>query len=148
MPFDSILLLFWSALVFWVLGQIWLAQVVVYPLFARVGEREYVDYHKFYSSRILLPVIIPGFLSFLVPVALFIFGPPLPLWMNVGNVLTGLCGLAVTVLLAIPRHARLETQGKDDVTIAALIRVNWPRTVSISVQAVITFMMLLHDAAR
>ena len=39
-------------------GQIWFAQVVVYPLFTKVGEAEYVAYHKFYSSRIPLPVSI------------------------------------------------------------------------------------------
>jgi hypothetical protein len=55
------LLLLWTAVIFYTLGVTWFAQLVVYPLFARVGEREYVDYHNFYSSRIPLPVILPGF---------------------------------------------------------------------------------------
>ena len=37
---SQVLLLLWAALSFWVLGQIWLVQVVVYRLFARVGEAE------------------------------------------------------------------------------------------------------------
>jgi hypothetical protein len=144
MSVDSVVLALWALLVFWALGQIWLAQIVVYPLFAKVGAPEYVGYHRFYASRIPLPVIVPGFLSFLVPIPLAIFGPPLPLWMSEANIAAGLCGLAVTVFLEIPRHGLLETEGKNDTTIAELIRFNWPRTASISAQAVITFLMLMH----
>jgi hypothetical protein len=61
---NDVLLLLWSGLVFWVLGQIWLVQMVVYPLFAKVGEAEYIAYHRFYTSRIPLPVINPGFARF------------------------------------------------------------------------------------
>ena len=31
-------LLFWTALIFYVTGEIWFAQLVVYPLFAKVGD--------------------------------------------------------------------------------------------------------------
>jgi hypothetical protein len=142
----SFLLIGWAALSFWVLGQIWFAQIVIYPLFARVGPKDYVDYHRFYGSRIPLVVIVPGFLSFLAPIPLALFGPEVPLWMSTANIATGICGLLVTVLLAIPRHVRLENHGKNDVTIAELVRFNWPRTVSVSVQAAVTALMLAHAA--
>lgn len=144
MELPDLLLLLWSVLVFWVLGQIWLVQMVVYPLFAKVGEAEYIAYHRFYTSRIPLPVIIPGFASFLLPAALAYFGPPVPLWMSTANIATGVAGLLVTVLLEIPRHHRLEEDGKNGVTIAELIRFNWPRTASISAQSAVTFLMLIH----
>jgi len=140
----QLLLLFWSALVFWVLGQIWLVQIVIYPLFARVGEAEYIAYHRFYSRHIPLPIIIPGFASFLLPLALAYFGPAVPGWMSAANIATGIVGLLVTVLLEIPRHARLEKGGKNETTIAELIRYNWPRTASITAQAVVTLLMLVH----
>lgn len=109
MDFAHWLLLLWTAVVLYVFGQIWLVQIVVYPLFGKVGEDEYVAYHEFYSGRIPLPVIVPGFASFLLPVALLFFGPEsVPAWMNLGNVACGLVGLLVTVALEIPRHARLE----------------------------------------
>jgi hypothetical protein len=63
MDFAHWLLLFWTVIIFYVLGGIWFAQIVVYPLFGKVGQDEYVTYHKFYSSRIPLPVILPGFAS-------------------------------------------------------------------------------------
>ncbi len=135
-------LLLWSALSFWGLGQIWLVQIVVYPLFAKVGEPEYISYHRFYTSRIPLVVILPGFASFLLPIPLAFFGPGVPVWLTAANIAMGIVGLLVTVLLEIPRHGKLERGGKNEVTISELIRYNWPRTASITAQAAVTFAML------
>lgn len=143
MDFAHWLLLLWMAVVLYVLGQIWFAQIVVYPLFGKVGGDGYVAYHKFYSSRIPLPVIVPGFASFLVPVALLFFGPDsVPVWMNLGNVACGLVGLFVTAALEIPRHARLEKGGKQETVIRELVLYNWPRTLSITGSAFLTLPML------
>lgn len=144
MPNTNLYLLLWAALSFWVLGQIWLVQVVIYPLFARVGEPDYIGYHRFYTGHIPLVVIVPGFASFLLPFALAFYGPVVPLWMTVINIAAGVVGLLVTVGLEIPRHGKLETLGKNDVTIAELIRFNWPRTASITLQAAVTMAMLVH----
>ncbi|MFI0849782.1 hypothetical protein [Mesorhizobium sp. IMUNJ 23232] len=137
-------LLLWSLLSFWELGQIWLVQIVVYPLFAKVGEADYVGYHRFYTSRIPLVVILPGFASFLLPIALAFFGPAVPMWMTATNIAAGIVGLLVTVVLEIPRHGKLETSGKNETLIAELIRYNWPRTASITLQAAVTMFMLAH----
>lgn len=127
----------------YVFGQIWLVQLVVYPLFARVGPAEYIAYHRFYSSRIPLPVILPGFASFLLPVVLVFIRPaPVPLSLAVANALCGIVGLLVTVALEIPRHSRLEQGGKQDGVIRELITYNWPRTLSISCSALLSLAML------
>ena len=47
MPKTDLYLLLWALLSFWVLGQIWLVQIVVYPLFAKVGPPDYIGYHRF-----------------------------------------------------------------------------------------------------
>ena len=44
----------------------------------------------------------------------------------------------------MPRHNRLERQGKSHDTIDELIRFNWPRTLSITISAAVTLAMLLH----
>ena len=143
MDFAHWLLPAWTVLIFYVLGEIWFVQIVVYPLFGKVGPNEYIAYHKFYSSRIPLPVIVPGFLSFLAPVALVFLGPEsVPLWMYLANVICGIVGLLVTVGLEIPRHARLEKGGKQEKVIRELVRYNWPRTLSITASAFLTLMML------
>jgi hypothetical protein len=140
----QLFLLFWSLVSFWAMAQIWFAQIVVYPLFAKVGDRDYVGYHTFYTARIPLPVILPGFASFLLPIALAFLGPQVPVWMTAANVAMGIIGLLVTVLLEIPRHGRLERSGKNDAIIAELIRFNWPRTASMTLQAAVTMAMLIH----
>ena len=144
MDFAHWYLLLWTVLIFAVFGEIWLVQIVVYPLFGKVGSAEYVSYHKFYSSRIPLPVILPGFASFLLSIVLVFVRPDsVPLWVALANAVCGVVGLLVTVGLEIPRHARLEKGGKQEAVIRELIRYNWPRTVSISVSALLTLLMLL-----
>ncbi len=103
MDFAHLFLLFWAVVVFYVTGGIWFAQIVVYPLFGKVGKDEYVAYHKFYSSRIPLPVILPGFACFLLPIALVFLRPEsVPLSLALANVACGMVGLIVTVTLEIP----------------------------------------------
>lgn len=136
-------LLVWTVLILYVFGQIWLVQIVVHPLFGKVGKNEYVAYHRFYSGRIPLPVILPGFASFLLPVALVFFGPDsVPMRVYMANVACGLVGLLVTVGLEIPRHSRQEKGGKQEKVIEELVRYNWPRTLSISGSAFLTLLML------
>lgn len=144
MDLPHLLLLVWAGLIFWGLGQIWLIQIVVYPLFAKVGEAEYVGYHRFYAQHIPLPIIVPGFAGFLMPIPLAFLGPPVPAWMSATNVAAGLVGLGVTVLLEIPRHGQLERHGKNEATIVELIRFNWPRTLSITTSAAVTMAMLVN----
>ena len=132
-----------AVVVLYVLGEIWFAQVVVYPLFGKVGPAEYVAYHTFYSSRIPLPVILPGFTSFVLPVALLFVRPDaVPLWLAVGNSAFAIIGLLVTVAFEIPRHRRLARDGKQDDVIQELVARNWPRTLSITGSAALTLVML------
>jgi hypothetical protein len=143
MDFSHWFLLFWTVVVLYNFGAIWFVQLVVYPLFGKVGPNEYVAYHKFYSSRIPLPVILPGFACFLLPVALVFFRPEsVPLSLALTNVACGMVGLFVTVALEIPRHARLEKGGKQEVVIRELILYNWPRTLAITGSALLTLWML------
>ncbi len=119
-------------------------QIVVYPLFGKVGSSDDIVYHLFYTSHIMLVVIIPGFLSFFLPIVVFASLPAsVPVWMALTNVVMGLIALAVTVGLEIPRHNQLERGGKNDRLIAELIACNWPRTASITVSAALTAAMVV-----
>jgi hypothetical protein len=129
---------------FYNLGVAWFAQLVVYPLFGQVGPTEYRAYHLFYSSRIWLPVIVPGFVCFLLPVALIFLRPDsVSLWVVLANAMCGVVALLVTVALEIPRHAQLEKGGKQGTVIRELILYNWPRTLAITGSALLTLSMLI-----
>jgi hypothetical protein len=144
MDFPHGFLLFCTLLGFYILGVTWFAQLVVYPLFAKVGADDYVTYHTCYSRQIPLPVILPGFASFILPVVLIFFRPEsVPVGIAVANAACGLVALVVTVALEIPRHNRLEKGGKQEMVIQELIRYNWPRTFGITGFALLTLMMLM-----
>ena len=143
MDFSHWFLLLYASLVFYVLGVTCFVQIVVYPLFAQVGLKEYVTYHKFYLSRIPVPIILPGFACFLLPIALIFFCPEsVPLWIALANAACGMLALFVTVALEIPRHYRLETGGKQEKVIRELVRYNWPRSLGIFGSACFTLVML------
>lgn len=143
MNFSHAFLLLCAVLACYNLGTIWFAQLVIYPLFAKVGSEEYLTYHRSYSSWIPLPVILPGFASFLLPIALIFLRPEsVPLWLALLNAACGLLSLFVTVALEIPRHSRLETNGKQEGVIQELIRYNWPRTFGITGSACLSIVML------
>ncbi|MBD2113214.1 MULTISPECIES: hypothetical protein [Cyanophyceae] len=144
MDFPHSFLLFYTVLVCYNLGIIWFGQLVIYPLFAKVGSADYVAYHKFYSSRIPLPVILPGFACLLLPIALIFLRPAsVPLMLALANAACSLLALWVTVALEIPRHAQLEQDGKQPEVIQELVRYNWPRTLSISGSAGFTLAMVM-----
>jgi hypothetical protein len=143
MNFSHWFLLFYTMLVCYSLGVVWFVQIVVYPLFAKVGSEEYVAYHKFYSSRIPLPVIFPGFACFLLPIVfIFLRFESVPLWLVLANAACGILSLFVTVALEIPRHFQLENGGKQDWLIQELILYNWPRTFGITGSAILTLAIL------
>jgi hypothetical protein len=145
MDFSHWFLLFCTLLGFYNLGNIWFVQLVVYPLFAKVGAEEYIAYHRFYARQIPLPVILPGFANFLLPIALIFYRPEsVPLAIALANAACGLLSLFVTVALEIPRHDRLEKGGKQDEVIRELILYNWPRTFGIMGSAFLTLMMLMQ----
>ena len=133
------------ALQIWVTAQIWLVQIVVYPLFARVGAAQYVDYHRFYSRRIPVPVILPGFTTFAMPALLAILLPDTPAPLTAANIASSLIVLIVTFGWEIPRHNRLERDGKDERMIAELVRFNWPRSVFLTAQTMLTAVIAGHS---
>jgi hypothetical protein len=141
MTFEHTILLIALIIQIYNLGTIWFCQLAVYPLFAQVGPTEYATYHRYYTTHILFQVIIPGFLSFVLPIAVLIWLPDaVPGWMAVANVAMGIVGFLVTVGLEIPRHNKLD-HGKNDQLIRELIAYNWPRTLSITVSALLTLAM-------
>ncbi len=111
----------------------WQAQVVSYPLYWAVGDREFAAYHQQYNEAIPLVVIAPGFASFLGGAA-FYWTRPAEVPRSVAAVVTaaGVTSIASTVLWAIPMHDRLDQVGRSRAAMDGLLRANLLRTLALT----------------
>lgn len=123
-------------------GIIWFVQVVHYPLFAAVGERESADYAVENQRRtswvVGAPMAVEGFTGLWLVAA-----PPeglSRLWPLVGLGVLGVV-LASTVLLQVPQHAALAS-GYDALRVRRLVRTNWVRTIGWGVRCAIAVGMV------
>jgi uncharacterized membrane protein len=111
-------------------GVIWTVQLVIYPLFAGVGEEVFTSYHADYSERITW--IVGPLMTLELGCALVL---AIVAWKSGEGRFFAATGLLlvvalwlVTALIQVPQHGRLN-DGYDATTIAALVAGNWIRTV-------------------
>jgi hypothetical protein len=109
-------------------GLIWVVQVVHYPLFARVGADQFHDYWRGHT-RLITWLVAPSMGAEVVTgVLLFVVRPPglsLPV-LVVGFGLVAVNWLS-TWRVQIPLHERLGRRF-DAITLRRLVRTNWVRT--------------------
>ncbi len=103
-------------------------QVMAYPTYALVGKAEFIPFHVS-SGRRLIPVfVIPAVLTCLASWVLVIVRPPaVPLWAALLVALCTLIILVTTIVIEVPKHNKLDKDGKDDRLIEQLVRDNMPR---------------------
>jgi hypothetical protein len=118
-------------------GASWMLQVVCYPTYLLVGEKEFVPFHVSFGRRLLVAVI-PMSLTCLALVAfIFIRTDPIPMWVAL---IAGGCGaviLVTTLLLEVPKHLKLDKEGKSDALINGLVRDNLPRTAAWTIASIL-----------
>lgn len=110
------------------LGLVWVIQIVHYPLFLRVGASSFVEYEREHIYRISF-LVIPVMLIELVTGVVLAFSPPVgSFFFESGTSIALLFGIWMsTMFVQHPAHARLEG-GFDSSTILHLVRTNWIRT--------------------
>ena len=128
----------------YMVGLIWMVQVVHYPLFAKVGTEHYNEYQK--SHQILTSLVVgPPMLVELGTAMLLVWLKPVavPAW----SVWLALGLLAViwasTALLQVPCHEKL-TSGFDADVHRRLVATNWIRTIAWSARAGLLTWMLVQ----
>ncbi|WP_337869663.1 hypothetical protein [Meiothermus sp.] len=111
-------------------GLIWMVQVVHYPLFAKVGLAEFARYEVAHSNLISLVVGPLMLFELLTAVVLLTQWPAsIPSWVGwLSFILVGLIWLT-TMFVSVPLHARLAT-GFDAHVHALLVATNWIRTLA------------------
>lgn len=122
---------------FFMVGLIWHMQIVHFPLFLIINEKQFHHYYvaHAYSSRWV--IFIPMFIELLTGIGLFIWRPePLKTW-SLG-VLTGLLVFLwlYTLLVMIPMQKNLKNEYSIDM-IYNVTWANWARTVAWSARGII-----------
>jgi hypothetical protein len=112
---------------------IWLVQVIIYPGFHRIPPDIFIDYHRWYVSRISF-IVLPLMISEMGMTGwwLLVAGTP-------GAIISTILVVIIwssTFLLQVPIHNRLKS-GKEEVLIRHLVTTNWIRTIAWSLKSVV-----------
>lgn len=127
-----------TVLAVYMVGVSFMTSQVSYPLYAAVPAGSFVEYHRRYSHRIPLVIIVPGFVSFLACTTLPLVGPPdVPVWARLVVAAGGLTALAATVAAAIPSHRRLQRDGFHARAYRTLRRADLVRTAACLLSAAV-----------
>ena len=142
MPSPSTLLIVNLVSTWYMVGLIWMVQIVHYPLFAKVGEAGYVSYQKSHEFLITFIVGPPMLIELVTAVALLYFRPPAisstMVW--AGIVLVAIAWLS-TAFLQIPCHSRL-SESFDASAHSFLVNSNWIRTIAWTIRAALVCKMM------
>lgn len=128
MTAQEIYLLVVAGLTWYCTGASWMLQFVCYPTYALVGEKEFVPFHVDFGRRLLPTAVIPMSITNLLLIATLFFRPDtVPLWVTIGLAVCAAVVMGTTIVLEVPKHQKLDQEGKSDSIITALVRDNLPR---------------------
>ncbi len=111
------------------LGVIWTVQLVIYPLFNRIGSDSFPDYHARYMNRITW-IVGPLMLVELITAFLlcYLFWTSGHRGVLITNAALVISIWLVTALVQVPAHRALSEQYSER-GVDSLVRGNWIRTV-------------------
>jgi len=141
------LLLAHATATLFMVGLIWVIQLVHYPLFARIGAAEFEAYEREHMRRIgwivgpvmTVELATAGLLAWRLPAGVM----PVLAWSGLAMVVAIWVS---TAAVQAPLHARL-ARGKDERLIARLVSSNWLRTVLWSARGGVAMAMLVQGIA-
>lgn len=112
----------------YMVGLIWMVQIVHYPLMGRVGEETFARYEMEHSRKITPIVGVPMLVELLTAAWMVFAAPPsLPRWVAVAGLTLVVLIWLSTALVQVPCHQRLAA-GFDADAHQTLVRTNWFRT--------------------
>lgn len=132
-----------AAATWFMVGLIWMVQVVHYPLFAAVGAGRFREYEHSHTKRMGALLIAPATIE-IISGALLVFFKPSQL--ALAHVVVAGAFLAaiwvVTALVQYPLHRRLMT-GFEPTLVQRLVATNWWRTVGWTIRGALVLTMVL-----
>jgi hypothetical protein len=136
------LLLTNAAATLFLVGLIWMVQVVHYPLFNMADRANFTAFEAAHSNRISV-IVGPAMLLELVTAGWLLVSRPagIPAWtVWLGAALVGVAWL-VTAFLSVPQHAILSA-GFNQTAYQTLVNTNWIRTVAWTARGALVLWML------
>lgn len=125
----QVILLVNLASTWYLVGLIWLVQIVHYPLFSRVGNEQFAGYERQHSSLITPVVGLPMAVELFTAGLLCFAGPEtIPRWMAIAGLMLVFGIWISTAILQSPCHTRL-LKGFDERVHRFLLISNWLRTI-------------------
>ena len=124
-------------------GLIWMVQVVHYPLFDAVGEKNYVEYQQRHQSNITY-IVGPMMLIELATAIMLVWFPINGIDKSLVYAGIGLVALIwlSTAFLQVPCHEKL-VKGFDPSAYKWLVNSNWIRTIAWTARGgLVTWMMV------
>ncbi len=123
-------------------GVIWFVQLVHYPLLAVVPVESASTVAVDHQRRTVWVVMIPMTVEGLSTLVLMKWVPEgVSTWMPWANGVFLAVALGCTVLLSVPRHARMAENPTPTIG-RELVLTNWPRTIAWTICGVLTAVML------
>ena len=127
----------------YMVGLIWMVQIVHYPLFGKVGAEQFVDYQTSHQSLTTIVVGPPMLIELLSAVLLIWFRPAaVPSWLVYVALSLLVVVWASTALVQVPCHEKL-TSGFDATIHSRLVVSNWIRTVGWTARGFLVTWMLI-----
>ena len=129
-------------------GLIWMVQVVHYPLFDDVGEQNYVRYQQRHQANITY-IVGPVMLVELATAILLVWFP----MDGIGKplVFAGIALVAViwlsTAFIQVPCHEKL-VRGFDPAAYKWLVNSNWIRTIAWTARGIVVTWMLFRVLSK
>lgn len=142
MDFATLLLIVNFFATVFMVGLIWMVQVVHYPLFAEVGEENSITYHKRHQTLVTF-VVGPPMLVELFSSILLAWYPPASVdtWLIFAGIGLVFVIWLSTAALQVPCHGKL-VEGFDEKVHRSLVRANWIRTLAWTARGLLVAWMI------
>ena len=124
-------------------GLIWLIQLVSYPLFSYVNVGDFQKYHSRHVKKITPIVALAMTLEASIALILLIFTPSDSVGLLVINTLLVCLIWVSTAFIQIPYHQRLEFPKNQILYTEKLIKTNWIRTILWAFKLIISIWVLM-----
>ena len=121
----------------YMVGVIWIIQVIHYPLFEKVGREQFVAYELSHIQKTSIVIALPMIFEILSWFGLFIIDSNFrsSLYFRFGGFLLIFIWL-VTFWISVPQHNILSL-GFNQVALNTLIQTNWIRTLLWSIRLIL-----------